>query len=104
MTDSLSIALLTLNPIIHTPTLISETSTIDGSPVRSRANSAPAMPPAIVMPPMESPYAPAGWLTTRGLSDGVHDHAEPVRHQNVEPSYPPLTASGPRWPWPEPRT
>ena len=37
------------------PTLISDTSTTDGSPVRSRANSAAAIPPAIVMPPIESP-------------------------------------------------
>ena len=39
----------------HAPTPISDTSTTDGSPVRLRANRAPAMPPAMVMPPIESP-------------------------------------------------
>ena len=39
----------------HAPVFSSDTSTIEGSPVRSRLNSAPAMPPAMVMPPIESP-------------------------------------------------
>ena len=42
---------------IHIAVPSSETSTTDGSPVRSRRNSAAAMPPAIVMPPAESPKA-----------------------------------------------
>ncbi len=50
-----SMALLRLSPIAHRPTPNSDTSTTDGSPVRSRANNAPAIPPAIVMPPSESP-------------------------------------------------
>ena len=72
--------------IAHAPTPISDTSTTDGSPVRSRANSAAAMPPAIIAPPIESPYAPAGWPMSRGLSGGVVPHAQPMRDQNVEPS------------------
>ena len=39
----------------HMPTPSSETSTGRASPVRSRWNSAPRIPPAMVMPPMESP-------------------------------------------------
>ena len=35
----------------------SETSTTDGTPVRSRRKSAAAIPPATVMPPAESPKA-----------------------------------------------
>ena len=50
-----SIAPVSPQPIAHTPVQSSEMSTTDGSPVRSRANSAAAMPPAIVMPPIESP-------------------------------------------------
>ena len=42
---------------IHIAVPSSDTSTTDGSPVRSRRNSAAAMPPAIVMPPVESPKA-----------------------------------------------
>jgi hypothetical protein len=84
-----------LRPIIDAPTLIGDTSTTEVSPVRSRQNNAPAILPAMVIPPIESPYAPVGWLMTRGLSDGVADHALAVRHQKVEPSYPPFPASGP---------
>ena len=39
----------------HMPVPSSETSTVVASPVRSRWNSAPMIPPAIVMAPMESP-------------------------------------------------
>ena len=39
----------------HMPELRSDTSTVVASPVRSRWKSAPMMPPAIVMAPMESP-------------------------------------------------
>ena len=39
----------------HMPELSSDTSTVVASPVRSRWNSAPMIPPAIVMAPMESP-------------------------------------------------
>ena len=81
-----SAALVSHNAIAHAPTPMSDTSTIDGSPVRSRANSAAAIPPAIMAPPIESPYAPAGWPIYRGLSGGVVPHAEPIRDQKVDPS------------------
>ena len=55
ITSFVNIALPSESAIAHAPTLISDTSTTDGSPVRSRANSAAAMPPAIVMAPIESP-------------------------------------------------
>jgi hypothetical protein len=42
-------------PMAHMPELRSDTSTVVASPVRSRWNSAPMIPPAIVMAPMESP-------------------------------------------------
>ena len=45
----------TASPMAQAPTLKSDTSTTAGSPLRSRANSALAMAPAIVIPPIESP-------------------------------------------------
>src|SRR5689334_16966563 len=104
ITSPVSIALPSVSAIAHDATLINDTSITDVSPVHLRAYSAAAMPPAIVMPPIESPYAPPGCAINRGLSDGVAAQALPMRHQNVEPSYPPFSASGPRWPWPLPRT
>ena len=77
-----SIEFVRLRAIAQTPTPSRETSTTAGSPVRSRPNNAPAIPPAMVIPPMESPYAPAGIPIGRGLSDGVALHAAPDRHQN----------------------
>ena len=68
-------------PMAQRPTLRSETSTVRASPVRSRWNSAPMMPPAIVMPPMESPYPGAGCTTKFSASGGVHPMALPARHQ-----------------------
>src|SRR5262245_44424314 len=75
-----SIVLVRLSAIAHMPTPSSETSTTEVSPVRSRANRAPAIPPAIVIPPIESPYAPAGMPIIRGLSGGVQLQAAPARH------------------------
>jgi hypothetical protein len=43
------------------PVPSSETSTVVASPVRSRWKSAPMIPPAMVMAPMESPNAGPGW-------------------------------------------
>jgi hypothetical protein len=77
-----SIELVTLSAMAQMPTPSRETSTTAGSPVRSRPNNAPAMPPAMVIPPIESPYAPAGIPIGRGLSAGVALHAAPLRHQN----------------------
>ena len=39
----------------HMPTPSNDTSTGSASPVRSRWKSAPSIPPAMVIPPMESP-------------------------------------------------
>ena len=41
--------------IAHIPVESNEMSSTEGSPVRSRLNSAAEIPPAIVMPPIESP-------------------------------------------------
>ena len=49
---SVSIAVPSQSAIAHAPTLISDTSTTDGSPERSRANSAAATPPAMIAPPI----------------------------------------------------
>ena len=45
----------TANAPAQAPSASNDTSTTHPSPVRSRANSAAAIPPAIVMPPIESP-------------------------------------------------
>ena len=42
-------------PIAHMPVPSSDTSTTVASPVRSRWYSAPIIPPAIVIAPIESP-------------------------------------------------
>jgi hypothetical protein len=42
-------------PMAHSPLPRSDTSTTDVSPVRSRANSAAAMPPARLVPEIVSP-------------------------------------------------
>ena len=42
-------------PIAHSPVDSSDTSTTVASPVRSRWNSAPMIPPAMASPPRESP-------------------------------------------------
>ena len=47
-------------PIDHRPMPSSDTSTVVASPVFSRWYSAPMIPPAIVMAPIESPKAGAG--------------------------------------------
>jgi hypothetical protein len=51
-------------PIDHMPMPSSETSTVVASPVRSRWYSAPMIPPAMVMAPIESPNAGAGGAGT----------------------------------------
>src|SRR6476659_2920129 len=86
----------TASPLAQAAVDSSETSMIDGSPVRSRAKSAPAIPPAIVMPPMESPNAGAGMPSTTLASVGVTPTAPPPRDQNALESKPPFAASGPR--------
>ena len=51
-------------PIDHMPMPRSDTSTVVASPVRSRWNSAPMIPPAMVIAPIESPNAGAGGAGT----------------------------------------
>ena len=81
-----TIAVPIQSAMAQAPTPISDTSTTDGSPERSREKSAAATPPAIIAPPIESPNAPDGCPMSRGLSPGVAPHAQPMRDQKVEPS------------------
>jgi hypothetical protein len=67
--------------MIHMAVPRSDTSMTDGSPVRSRRKSAAAMPPAVVMPPAESPNA-ARCMVGRSASGGVSACAMPPRDQN----------------------
>ena len=59
----------------------SEMSTTAGWPVRSRRKSAAAIPPAIVIAPVESPNA-ARCMTGAVAVGGVRALAMPPRHQN----------------------
>ena len=54
-------------PWAHMPLPSNETSTTVASPVRSRWNSAPIIPPAIVIAPMESPNPGPGGPGTYGV-------------------------------------
>ena len=51
-------------PIAQSPVPSSDTSTMVASPVRSRWKSAPMIPPAMVMAPIESPKPGPGGLGT----------------------------------------
>ena len=66
-------------PIAHMPVPSSDTSTVVASPVRSRWNSAPMIPPAIVMAPIESPNPGAGGDGTRSYSGRMMPIAIPAR-------------------------
>ena len=90
-------------PIDHTPLESSDTSTTDGSPVRSRFSSAAAMPPARLVPEMVSPYAGAGGPMITSMSRGVMLTAVAARAQNAVMSYPPDSDSSPRTPSALPR-
>ncbi len=69
------------------PELRSDTSTVVASPVRSRWNSAPMMPPAIVMAPMESPKpGPGGCGMYPSMSAGFTPSATPGRYQKERES------------------
>ena len=70
----------------HRPTPSSDTSTIDASPVRSRWNSAPMIPPAMVMAPIESPNPGAGGTGTRSYSGRWAPTATPERAQKARAS------------------
>ena len=65
----------------HMPVPSSETSTVVASPVRSRWKSAPMMPPAMVMAPMESPKPGPGGPASRSMSAGLTPRATPARYQ-----------------------
>ena len=91
-----------LAPVAHMAVLRRELSTTRASPVRSRWNRAAQIPPAIVMPPSRSPNAGPGGGA--GQSPSGLMMSATARYQNEAPSKPPFSASGPRWPCPEPRT
>jgi hypothetical protein len=59
----------------------SDTSTVVASPVRSRWNSAPMIPPAIVIAPIESPNAGAGGGGVNSSSGYISPAATPGRCQ-----------------------
>ena len=66
----------------HIPVPSSETSTVVASPVRSRWNKAPMIPPAMVIAPMESPKPGAGGPGSRSESAGFTPMETPARNQN----------------------
>ena len=68
-------------PIAHMPVASSDTSTSGASPVRSRWKRAAEMPPAIVMAPIESPYAGPGWEMNSSSSGALTPLATLDRHQ-----------------------
>ncbi len=73
-------------PCAHIAVPSSETSTMVASPVRSRWNSAPIIPPAMVMAPIESPNPGPGGPTTCPYSGRVMPIAMPERFQNASAS------------------
>ena len=70
-----------LNCVAHAPTPSSDTSTTEGCPVWLRANNAAATPPAMVIPPSESPYAPVGMPMNASEPGGVTASPLPPRAQ-----------------------
>ena len=73
-------------PQAHQALASSETSTSVASPVFSRWNSAAEMPPAIFMPPIESPNAGIPMLSIPSISAGVIVWPTPLRVQKAVPS------------------
>jgi hypothetical protein len=73
-------------PMAHSPVPNSDTSTSVASPVRSRWNSAPMIPPAMVMPPMESPKPGAGGTGMISYSGRLAPIATPARAQKASES------------------
>ena len=71
MTTPVSMPCAMLAPAAHHAVLSSETSSSTASPVRSRWSSAAEMPPAMNMPPMESPNAGMPWPSAPPSSSGV---------------------------------
>src|ERR687883_101407 len=71
----------TAAPMAHNPVPRRDTSTTVAFPVRSRWSSAAAIPPAIVIAPIESPYAGAGCAMNASRSGGCTPLATLDRHQ-----------------------
>jgi hypothetical protein len=65
------------------PAASSDTSTTEGSPCRSRFSSAAAMPPAMVIPPIESPQAGPAGAAHPGSSSGEDAGGVSGRHQKL---------------------
>jgi hypothetical protein len=72
----------TSGAITHIAVPSSETSTTGAAPVRSRWSSAAAMPPAIVMAPIESPKA-GRCMVGKAASGRVSAAAMPPRDQKA---------------------
>nr|CRL79311.1 hypothetical protein CPGR_02530 [Mycolicibacter nonchromogenicus] len=72
MASPVSMPWVTLAPAAHHAVDSNETSTSRASPVRSRCSSAAAIPPAMFIPPTESPNAgmpcDSGVPSSSGLS------------------------------------
>src|SRR5579871_1333377 len=81
--------------IAHIPVPRSDTSTTVASPDRSRCRSAVEMAPAIVMAPMQSPYAGAGGGGMLSISNALDAIPLPDLQWKARKSYPPWSASGP---------
>ena len=86
---------VTLAPAAHQAVLSSETSISTASPVRSRWNSAAEIPPAMFIPPIESPNAGIPCDRAPPSSSGVNAWPTPLRVQNAVPSKPPVSRSAP---------
>ena len=90
-----SMPCVTLAPAAHHAVLNNETSSSNASPVRSRWNNAAEIPPAMFIPPMESPNAGMPWDKAPPSSSGVSAWPTPLRVQKAVPSKPPVSRSGP---------
>lgn len=90
-------------PAAHQAVESSETSSSTAWPVRSRCSSAAQMPPAMFIPPIESPNAGIAWLIGVPSSAGENASPTPERVQNAVPSKPPASRSAPLSPKALPR-
>ena len=86
MTSPVSMPCVILAPAAHQAVLNSDTSSSRASPVRSRCSNAAEMPPAMNMPPIESPNAGMPCPSAPPNSAGVSAYPTPLRVQNAVPS------------------
>ena len=86
----------------QTPLAMSDTSTTEDSPERSRLYSGSIIPGARAKPEVRSPQPGTGWYTNLP-ADCATGFAHPERDQNETLSKPPRRASGPFGPCPVPR-